>query len=306
MRPRIAAVVCTHNRANLLSKCLESLVAQSLPGSQFEILVVDNLSTDDTAAVVRRYADTHPNVRYLYHERLGLASSRNAAIAATEAEIVAFTDDDAEVYPDWLERFLGVFDLVSPTPCCAGGEIEPVWGAPRPLWLGDRFLHPRSARLDWSDRPIFLKDGQWICEVNSAYRRQLLVEFGGFVEELGRKGNLLLSGENYVNERMCQAGHKIYFDPGIRVKHYIHPERLTKHWLRKRWFWQGVTHGVIMGKERAAGTQTHGWTELCVPASTQEWIDLFDDSNDPELFSQSCDRMFHLGLLLSVKKLIDA
>ena len=80
-----------------------------------------------------------------------------------------------------------------------GGDVIPIWEADRPDWLTDTLLRPLSAGLKWSAEPRFLRSGEWLIEVNSAYQREALLSIGGFPEHLGRVGDSLLSGEGGVN-----------------------------------------------------------------------------------------------------------
>ena len=99
--PAVTVVLCTWNRATLLEGALAALVAQTDPPDH-EIVVVDNDSTDDTRLVIERYAAAHPQVRYVFEGAAGLSHARNTGVAHTTGRVVAFTDDDVRVPPDWL------------------------------------------------------------------------------------------------------------------------------------------------------------------------------------------------------------
>jgi glycosyltransferase involved in cell wall biosynthesis len=117
---RISVVVCTHNRAEKLASCLSSLGDQTLDSSSYEVVVVDDGSTDATPEVAERYA-----MRVIRNERnLGLAASRNVGVEATSGPVVAFTDDDCIADRDWLRQLLETFD--DPEVLAAGGKITPL------------------------------------------------------------------------------------------------------------------------------------------------------------------------------------
>src|SRR3712207_2632458 len=101
MAPLISAIVCTWNRIALLEGALAALVDQ-VSAPPHEIIVVDNASPDASGALIHRYAGRHPQVRYLYEPRQGLSYARNAGVRAARGAIIAFTDDDVRVAPEWM------------------------------------------------------------------------------------------------------------------------------------------------------------------------------------------------------------
>ena len=100
---RISVIIATHNRADLLSIALESVARQTLDPTRYEVIVVDNASTDKTAALVKQMSTGMPQLRYIAEERLGLSWARNAGLAAAQSPYVAYLDDDARAEPIWLE-----------------------------------------------------------------------------------------------------------------------------------------------------------------------------------------------------------
>jgi len=112
----ISAIVCTRNRADILRHAIDSLVAQTLPPDEFEILIIDNGSTDDTRSLTERYAERHRNVSYVAEPRLGLSNARNTGLGAARADVVAFIDDDATAGKTWLEKICSVFAERTPRP----------------------------------------------------------------------------------------------------------------------------------------------------------------------------------------------
>ena len=165
---RISVVICTFNRAAYLSKALQSLAEQTLPPRHFEVVVVDNASTDNTRQVVLEEFARMRNLRYVYEPVQGANRSRNTGRREACAGYLAYMDDDVIVSPRWLEVTLEVFETVRPQPGAVGGRIEPIWESPRPGWLAEdmmRFL----AVLDLSEEPTFLNDRQWLMSANMAF-----------------------------------------------------------------------------------------------------------------------------------------
>lgn len=253
MSQRISAIICTHNRSAYLRKAISSLVAQTLPIEEYEVIVVDNASTDNTRAVVDAFAGA-PNLRYIHEPVLGLSQARNTGWRSAKGEYVAFLDDDAMACAEWLERILQAFETVQPQPGAVGGKVVPIWENPRPDWL-PKEVEPSLTIIDWSPDPLFLTEAhQFLAGVNVAYPRRLLVSAGGFSTELGRKGANLLSSEEYLIERyLRRSALGVYYDPRIAVQHHIPAQRLTAKWLCRRYFWQGASFQMIQLLETSPG-----------------------------------------------------
>lgn len=310
--PGVSVIVATRDRARYLRLCLEALSRQTARLESFEIIVVDNGSADGTADVVGELSAQIPNIRPVREDRVGLSIARNVGVAHSRASIVAFTDDDAVPDPHWVERIAARFDTLGDEVAVLGGEVQPIWEAPRPDWLTNELLRPLSAGLLWSPTPRTLRGNEWLVEVNIAYRKARLLEFGGFDETLGRSGESLLSGEGCINQLMTRAGLHAYYDPNILVGHHIPAERLTRSWFRRRFFWQGVSMNRVYNYvERMSATlnippaepYTHSWEEIVVPASAGAWADLFDDRSDTP-FVQQVFVLEQLGYLLESQSLI--
>src|SRR5262249_54420100 len=159
-----------------------------------------------TKAVVSSFCRRNTHFRYVYEERVGLSIARNTGVRNSLADIIAFTDDDAAPEPPWLEQILGCAKVLADDVGVIGGDVIPVWEAERPDWLNDNLLRPLSAGLKWSAEARFLRPGEWLVEVNSAYKKMALLTIGGFPENLGRVGDSLLSGEGGINLLIERAG----------------------------------------------------------------------------------------------------
>lgn len=252
-RLRISAVVCTRNRVDFLVEALRSLRGQTLDPEWFEILVVDNHSHDGTADLVWGLAEKQPNLRYLFEPELGLSHARNLGWRSARAPFVAYLDDDAVAAPDWLEKILLAFDQVLPIPGCVCGRVVPIWGKDRPVWLNDTLGRYYSI-LERSDPPGWLTDNAF-CGANMAFPSALLARLGGFDTELGRRGaNLLSNEELLMSKRLRASGLAIYYDPTIGVRHHIPAARLTRGWIIRRVYWQGVSNAIVWRRLEAADT----------------------------------------------------
>ena len=245
MSIQVSAVVCTHNRAGYLRKALQSLTAQTLDPASYEVLVVDNASTDNTRKVFDEFAD-RPNWRYLYEPVIGLSRARNTGWHNAHGEYVAYLDDDAVACHDWLAKLLEAFETIGPRPGCVGGRCLPEWEAPQPAWLSDNLLIAFSI-FHYADRPIIVSGQQFLSGCNIAYPRNVLQALGGFREDLGRHGtNLLSNDESYLRWQLDAHGYCSVYHPEALVLHHIPASRLTKKWFRDRAFWQGVSDANML------------------------------------------------------------
>jgi glycosyltransferase involved in cell wall biosynthesis len=240
---RATVVVCTHNRSTLLAPCLESLALQTLPPREFEIIVVDDGSTDATPAVCACFNHL-PHLRVIRQANAGLGAARERGWRAGSAPVVAFLDDDAQAPPDWLALALARFDRNAATPvppAALGGPTRGKWEAPRPPWLDDSLAiwltvwNPFAEYRESSDEHLFVG-------ANMFFLRTALETVNGFNPTLGRRGASLLSHEeSELWSRLQASGFRAAYDPAVWVFHYVPVDRLTKKWFRRRIYWEGIS-----------------------------------------------------------------
>ncbi len=243
----ISAAVCTHNGAAVLGKALRSLAAQTLPAEQFEVLVIDNASTDSTKAIVEEAAMRQPSVRYIFEAKLGLSQARNTAARAVRSPFIAYLDDDAQAEPQWLETLLEAFETLRPAPACVGGLVSLDWtGSAPPAWLPKKFEALYSG-LDLGSEGHFLTSpDEYLIGANMAFRVTALLANGGFDQNLGRKGSRLISGEeSALLNRFRANGLPLYYAPAAAVSHFVHPRRRNPKWLVSRVYWDGASQPHI-------------------------------------------------------------
>jgi glycosyltransferase involved in cell wall biosynthesis len=250
---RISAIIPTFNREIYIEKALQSLVQQSMRPEEYEIILVDNCSTDRTKDIVREKFPNVPNLRYIYEPKAGLNHARNCGWTHAKGKYVAFLDDDAIASPHWLEKIVEVFETVVPLPGCVGGEVEAIWEAPRPVWLSNSMLSLLTI-LSWGESPKFLQAPQFLAGANFAFTKDLLEEVGGFVAGLDRIGNKMLSNGDVMIERAVEKqGFLCYYHPQISVRHHIPATRLTQKWFLNRFYWQGISDAVMENQLNRSG-----------------------------------------------------
>lgn len=240
----ISAIICTHNRVRYLTPCIESLLSQSLDRNLYEILVIDNGSTDSTRQVVSKY-ESEGIIRYIYEPILGLSQARNTGWQQARGEYVGYIDDDATADYLWLEKAVESFEQ-NPKPDWVGGAVTLVWEKEPPSWLTQSY-YSALGWVDWGEKPRYLEsDKEWLVGCNSLFRRNTLELIGGFDVRLGRKENVLLSGEEVqVHHRLKSKGGKFYYHPLVRVNHHVSEERVTEEYFYKRYYWGGITDHLM-------------------------------------------------------------
>ncbi|WP_027092723.1 glycosyltransferase [Cohnella thermotolerans] len=246
---RASVVICTYNRAADLRDALMSLLPQRFRG-EFEVIVVDNGSTDATAQTVLDFRRTvRFPVRYIFEERLGLSVARNRAIREAQGEYILFLDDDAVASDDWIGGIVSLFDR-DPRIGCVGGKIEPVWEGDAPHWLPpeNRTLY---TILDYADDIVEMREPAIPFGANVAFRKSVFEAVGLFREDLGRVGSNLLSSEEGELIERIRTRYSVYYTPYASVLHKIPRSRISKRWLLRRIYWQGVSRAV--SSQRKAG-----------------------------------------------------
>jgi cellulose synthase/poly-beta-1,6-N-acetylglucosamine synthase-like glycosyltransferase len=237
-KPLVSAIICTHNRSAYLGAAIDSLLAQDF--QHYEVLVVDNASTDDTRQVVQSRGDAR--LRYLYEPVLGLSVARNRGAAAAQADLLAYLDDDAEASRGWLTALYQAF--ADAEVAIAGGKVTLLWP---PHVLPPRWLSPALASslgaYDLGDLPqLITQPGLTPRGLNYALRQTFLQQVGGFNPGLGRMGQNLLSNEElHMTQQALQRGLKVLYLPQALVAHRVTPERLKPSWFLRRSWWQGIS-----------------------------------------------------------------
>ncbi len=248
MNKPLTVLVCTHNRADLLRGALESLEGQSLARARFEVLVVDNASTDATPAVVAECAArARIDIRSVREAELGLDAARNRGVREAAGEIVAFLDDDARPRHDWAAEILEGFERHDAP--ILGGRVDLIWEAPRPVWFSDPLLR-YLIHCDYGPEVVSVTSPPWLYGTNVAFRKSLFQQIGLFRLDLDRKGESLMGGgDTEFFKRAHASGHRLLYLPSLVVRHLVPASRLTRAFFRERLLYSGYTRAAV-GTER--------------------------------------------------------
>ena len=231
----ITVIICTRNRAESLRQALESFFCDSnLEAPNWEVLVVET-STDHTVEVCREFQQRFSqHFRFIEEKKLGKSNALNTAIQAAKGDVLAFTDDDVICEPNYIQGIATVFSSCSAD--AAQGRVlldcEGGW----PKWLDGNYLAMMADFRDYGNEVIDL-DGT-LCGTNMVVRREVFDKVGGFAPELG-PGGLGMWEDTEISLRIRQAGYRIIYAPEILLRHPWSRERLTKSFLRSRYFGQG-------------------------------------------------------------------
>lgn len=241
----VSVVIATFDRACDLSDTLHSLAGLQTSRS-WELIVVDNNSTDDTPRIVENHSRTFPvRLRYVVETRQGRSPALNAGIALARGGVIVTTDDDVRVESDWLDRAVEALERLG----CdyVGGRVLPIWQAPRPRWLPDHGGKHWAviALLDYGPEALEFR-ARVPLGVNMAFRRSAFERAGLLDPDTGRKAGTLLGQE--VREwciRARAAGVIGFYVPEMVVRHVIPAARLRKGYFRRWFFWRGVSRARL-------------------------------------------------------------
>ena len=286
---KVSVILCTYNRCQYLRDVLDSLTRSVLPPTvEWEVLVVDNNSSDETPVVVNEFLDRFPgHFRCILEPRQGKSVALNTGVRESRGDILAFLDDDVTVEPTWLWSLTKVLE---------NGEWAGTGG--RTL-LAEKFLPPPwlslsgphslggvlAAQFDLGDKPCELSDPPY--GANMAFRRQMFEKFGFFRTDMGPSADGVIPRPNEDTEfgrRLMAAGERLIYEPGAVVYHPVSRHRLRKDYFLKWWFDYGRASILEIGRRPDIfGVQRRYWAIgkiACVVLTerTLRWILSWDPS----------------------------
>jgi len=246
-RTAFSVVICTRNRAHLLERSIRSVLAQEYPPSLFELIVIDNGSTDATAAVIDRSLAGAP-VRVLrdLERRPGVSVARNRGAELAQHDHVAFLDDDAAAVPGWLAAYDVAVRLHGAT--VVGGRVEPVIaaGVQAPAWWSEwdiRGLFGLDHREPVGGRSVAeIRWPLWLGGGNCVYAKAVFQRAGGFRTDLGPTGRRRRVAEDIdLNVRLERAAVPVYYAHDAVIQHLVTADRLSRRSIWRRAYWAGRT-----------------------------------------------------------------
>ena len=254
--PEVSVVISTRNRAAWLADCLGSLAEQN-GDTTYEVVVVDNASTDGTSEVIAEWANRDLRFRGAYEPRIGLSAGKNRGLREARAPLLLFTDDDVIVDSGWISADVRSFAREETD--CAGGRVIPVPGdlGPWPSWLppdetGDLGM------LDHGGPDRILSEDDYVWGANLAARRDVFERSGSWDESVGRRGDARGTFEDVeFQDRLRDQGVSIWFCERAIVHHRVPRGTITPRRV--------LDLAFVSGRNRVAADRAARWGS--VPAA---------------------------------------
>jgi glucosyl-dolichyl phosphate glucuronosyltransferase len=259
----ITVIVCTYNRCHSLAKALASAAALRVPESaEWEVLVVDNNSRDQTCEVVKEFCNRYPGrFRYLFEPQPGKSYALNSGIREARGTVLAFMDDDVTVEPTWLVNLTAT--LHSGEWEGAGGRILPEKNFSPPRWLSltgarGRYALAPLALFDVGEEPGQLAEPPF--GTNMAFRKEMFEKHGSFRTDLGpRPGSEIRNEDTEFGARLLAEGERIRYEPSAVVYHAVSEDRVQKKYYLDWWFDKG------RADIRQFGISPNAWCVFGIP-----------------------------------------
>lgn len=240
---RLSVIISTYNRSSLLMQTLQSLVEQNASRYDWECVVVNNNSTDDTAERVEEFIAKHAgfNIKMVNEPCQGLSYARNRGIRESEGEYIAILDDDERISPDFVDAYIELFDTREDA-VAAGGPIVAEYMTEKPSWMSPYTERPIANTMYFGDEIKLFPKGRIPGGGNMAIRRSAIRRYGVFDTSLGYVGEDLVGGEESdLFERLEIAGAKYYYVPKAVMYHIVPESKLTKEYFERLCFNIGVS-----------------------------------------------------------------
>jgi hypothetical protein len=295
---RITAAICPDRAGDMTARAVTSLVQQSLPKHHYEILLIGDADVARPCGVTQERSAAVTNLRCITSPPTESSDVRNLALQLSQAPLVAFLDACAEAEPGWLASYCRTFEQFGEAAQVVGGRVAPLWGVPRPDWLGDDLLADLSL-VDLGDEARFLHLGERISGVNFAFRRASLAALGGFptgAESVPGSGAVGCGNQQRLIDRIVASSGRAIYDPLAAVKYRVSADRLTQQWFRKRAAWRAVSD-LMASPSPTAAVVAERWQAVkdfffeCPP--TERTIrGLVLQQDDPERFRQQISAVY--------------
>lgn len=266
---KISLIICTYNRDKYIYNVLKSIAENEFSTIDYEIVLIDNNSTDNTQDECRRFQNDYQAItfKYFVETNQGLSFARNRGITEAKGNILIYVDDDATVNKDYLQAYYNLF-INNPQVFAAGGPIIPVYEEERiPAWMS-YFTKPLITGYLYSGSKIKeFKRGKYPGGGNAAYRKEVFEHVGIFNVNLGRNGTSLAgSEEKDIFDKMAQKRMKIYYIPDAVLYHIIPPYKLTDAYFDK------LTYDIGRGERIRTLNISHSKYFIRLLSETIKWI----------------------------------
>jgi glycosyltransferase involved in cell wall biosynthesis len=241
----LSIIICSYNRASYISDALTSLYCQSAGLNAFEVIIVDNNSTDNTKEVYTAWRQTNNNGQFTFisETKQGASFARNTGAAIAKGQWVCFMDDDAVATPNYVENILKHIHN-KPDAVGFGGRIIPKYIPSEPKWMS-YYVSSLVGNFDYAPIACAFENGKYPLESNMIVKKSVYDQIGGFNVNLpGVVGTLRIGGEGKeLFYKILALGHIIYYDPAICVHHVVEVKKLTSEYMYR------VASGIGRGEK---------------------------------------------------------
>jgi glycosyltransferase involved in cell wall biosynthesis len=256
MPVKYSIIIPTHNRAEILQRCLQCICELENPDEDWEVLVLNNNSTDGTEEIVNSYRERLSNLRYFHATDPGLHVGRNLGCRIAQGNILCYIDDDSFVSKGWLKGIEKAFQnsevVLAGGPCLPQYEIEP------PAWLNNMWNIIEEGRtlgylslIDLGDKQRWISP-YYVYGCNFSIRKDILDEIGGFHPD-GMPKELLRyrgDGETFVSKMLIESGYRAVYSPSAKIHHLVPASRMTTDYFCHRAYIQGISGSFAQKREQ--------------------------------------------------------
>jgi len=231
----LSVIICTYNRDKYIYNVLKSLADNDFSVKEYEIVLVNNNSTDNTESECNRFHVKFPNVnfRYFIEKDQGLSHARNRGIKESIGNVLVYVDDDALVNEAYLQTY-DCFFKQNPSISAAGGAIIPKYETQAPTWMSHYTKNLITGYLYKGDKIVEFTQGKYPGGGNAAYRKEVFDQIGYFNVDLGRKGNSLVGAEEKdIFDKMTKLGMRFFYLPNAILYHIIPESKLTRDYFTR-------------------------------------------------------------------------
>jgi glycosyltransferase involved in cell wall biosynthesis len=305
---KVTAILCTYNRCGTLAVTLEGLAASQLPPSvTWEVLIVDNNSTDRTREVAEDFCLRYSGLfRYIFEPRSGKPNAANTGIKNARGEVLAFVDDDVTVDVDWLHNITA--SLFNGKWVGAGGRTLPARAFTAPGWFSDKEMGGVVyGRFDFGDQPCELRCAPY--GANMAFRKEMFDKYGGFRTDLGPGPDPGIPRANEDTEfgrRLMEAGEHLRYEPKAVLLHPVDLDRLNQKYFLAWWFDFGRASVLEIKKRPVWGVRREYMSMLkhliLLPAEGLQWMLSF---NPQKSFRHKCSVWRIAGRIVEIYRRSD-
>jgi glycosyltransferase involved in cell wall biosynthesis len=237
VKPFVSVIIPTHNRSQLLRQTVDTLLAQDYPEDRWELILVDNNSSDDTARVIESAVAQDHRVHGLSEPRKGAHFARNSGALAARGDVLYFTDDDMLAERDMLSRIVEGFEADEAV-ASVTGKVLPKWETEPPVWVLELCRNQLLSLIDLGEAMIIADEDPGVFSCHQAVLRDVFMEAGGFNPDTNAE-EFTGDNETGLNIKIRSLGKKFAYVGRAVTHHMIPPSRMTQRYLNSRLADQG-------------------------------------------------------------------